>query len=151
MILFLFLLAEAALESLPTADFVALRQLFLFRQYHLVLFFSLKPVPFYKLCAGLGSTSKSTISFLLSPFSLTLALSSTHCPLHHLSFHLKLSGTFGRNCLLSPFLLLSCNGFPDIHLYRKMTQLMSWSVGVCYSCFLRSLFFCLSYPFFAFL
>ena len=40
--------------------------------------------------------------FLLFAFYLTPVLSSSLCPLPHLSFYLKLCGRSGRNCLLSP-------------------------------------------------
>ena len=65
-VLFLFFLAKTALASLPTALFVALRLLFPFRQVQLVQVFPLKPAPFCKLSADLGSTNKSAISLLLS-------------------------------------------------------------------------------------
>ena len=63
--------------------------------------FPLKPAPFCKLSAGLGSTNKSAISlpFFSSP---TLALSLPLCSLLRLSFYLKLSGTCGKNCFLFP-------------------------------------------------
>ena len=67
--LFLLRLAKTALVYLPTAFFVALRPLFFFQQAQFVQVFPLKPAPFCKLFAGLGSTNKSAI-FLLS---LTLA------------------------------------------------------------------------------
>ena len=61
------------------------------------------------------------------PFSYwTLALSSRLCPLLHLSFYLNLSGRSGRNCLLSPPVLLSYNGSPDTCSSRETTRLMSW-------------------------
>ena len=63
--LFLFLLAKAAPAFLPTALSVALRPLFPFRQAQYAQVFPLKPAPFCKLLAGLGSTSKSATSLLL--------------------------------------------------------------------------------------
>ena len=63
--LFLFLLARAALASLPSALCVALRPLFPFRQAQYVPVFLLKPAPFCTLFAGLGNTNKSVISLLL--------------------------------------------------------------------------------------
>ena len=63
--LFLFLLAKAAPAFLPIAYSVALRPLFPFRQAQYVHVFPLKPVPFCKLFAGLGSTNKSATSLLL--------------------------------------------------------------------------------------
>ena len=99
--LFLFLLVRAAPAFLPTALSVALRPLFPFWQAQYVQVFPLKPAPFCKLFAGLGSTNKSAISHLFS-YYLTLVLSSSPCPLLHFSFYLKLCGRSGRNCLLSP-------------------------------------------------
>ena len=64
---------------------VALRPLFPFRQALYVQVFPLKPAPFCKLFAGLGSTNKSFTSLLVSTY-LTLVLSSPPCPLFHLSF-----------------------------------------------------------------
>ena len=65
--LFLFLLVKAALTTLPTAHFVALRPPFPFRQAQFVQVFPLKPAPFCKLSAGLGSTITTALSlFLLS-------------------------------------------------------------------------------------
>ena len=63
--LFLFLFAKAALAYLPTALSVALRPLFPFQQAQFVQVSLLKPVPFCKFFAGLGSTIKSVISLLL--------------------------------------------------------------------------------------
>ena len=97
-VLFLFLLARAALAYLPTALSVALRPLFPFRQAHYVQVLSLKPGPFSTLFAGLGSTNQSAISLLFS--YLTLVLSSTLGPLLRLSPYLKLCGRSGRNCPL---------------------------------------------------
>ena len=99
--LLLFLLAWAAPAFLLTALSVALRQLFLFQQAQYVQVFPLKPVPFCTLFAGFGSTNNSATSHLF--FYLTLVLFSPPCPLLHLSFYLKLSGRFGRSCLLSLF------------------------------------------------
>ena len=85
----LFPLAKAALASLPTAYFVALRPHFPFRMAHYVQVSLLKPAPFCKLSAGLGSTSKSAISLIFSS-SLTLCLSLPLFPFPHLSFYLEL-------------------------------------------------------------
>ena len=74
MALFLFFLAKAAQAYLPTAFSMALKPLFPFRQAQYVQVFPLKPAPFCKLFAGLGSTNKSAISHLFS--YLTLVLSS---------------------------------------------------------------------------
>ena len=110
-VLFLFLLAKAAPAFLPTALSVALRPLFPFLQAQYDQVFPLKPAPFCTLFAGLGSTNKSAISLLFSS-CLTLVLSSPPCPLLHLSCYLKLCGRSGRNCLLSPSVLLDYNGSP---------------------------------------
>ena len=64
-VLFLFLLAKAALTFLPTALSVALRPLFPFQQAQYAPVFPLRPAPFCMLFAGLGSTNKSAISLLL--------------------------------------------------------------------------------------
>ena len=87
--LFLSLLSKTALAYLPTALFVALRPPFSFQQAQYAQVFSLKPAPFCKLFAVLGSTTKSAISLLFSSY-LTLALSSPPCSLLHLSFYLNL-------------------------------------------------------------
>ena len=101
--LLLFLLAKAAPAYLPSAVSVALRPLFPSQQAQYLQVFPLKHAPFCTLFAGLGSTNNSAISLLSSSY-LTLVLSSTPCPLLHLSFYLKLCSRSGRNCLLSPVL-----------------------------------------------
>ena len=126
--LFLFLLAMAAPAFLPTTLSVTLRPLFPFRQAQYVQVFRLNPAPFCTLFAGLGSTNKSAI-FLLFSYCLTLVLSSSPCPLLPLSFFLKLCGRSGRNCLLSPSVLLDYNGSPDTRFSRGTTRLMSWPDG----------------------
>ena len=63
--LFLFLLAKAAPAYLPTALSVALWPLFPFRKAQYVKVFLLKPAPFCKLFAVLGSTNKSATFLLL--------------------------------------------------------------------------------------
>ena len=73
--LFLFLLAKTILAYLPTALFVALRPLFSQAQYAQV--FLLKPAPFCKLFAGVGSTNKSATSLLLSDSRSVLAILSS--------------------------------------------------------------------------
>ena len=83
--LFLFFLAKVALAYLPTAFSEALRPLFPFQQAHYAQVFLLKPAPFCKFFAGLGSTNNSATSLLLSSYQ-TVALSS---PLYHL-LHLSL-------------------------------------------------------------
>ena len=74
--LFLFLLAKAALAYLPTADFVALRPLFPLWQAQYVQVFPLKPAPFCKLFASLGSTIKCAISLFSDACSVLATLSS---------------------------------------------------------------------------
>ena len=70
------LLAKEALAYLPTGSLsVALRPPFSFKQAQYVQVFPLKPAPFGKLFADLGSTNKSATSHHLSSY-LTLALSS---------------------------------------------------------------------------
>ena len=92
----------------------------------LTLKFSLlKPAPFCKLFASLGSTNKSATSHLFFSY-LTLVLSSPPCPLLHLSFYLKLFGRSGRNCHLSFPVLSDYNGTPDTSFSWKTTWLMSW-------------------------
>ena len=93
--------------------------------------FPLKPAPFCTLFAGLCSTNKSAISLLFC-YYLTLVLSSPPCPLLHLFSYLKLCGRSGRNCLLSPSVLLDYNGSPDTRFSRGMTRVMSWPDGVRY-------------------
>ena len=115
--LFLFLLARGALAFLPTALSVAIRPLFPFRQAQYVQVFPLKPAPFRTLFSGLSSTNKSAICLLFS-FYLTLALSSPLCPLLRLSFYLKLSVRFGRNCLFFPTVLSGYNGSRDTRFSR---------------------------------
>ena len=73
--LFLFFLANAALASLPSALFVALRPLSSFRQAQYAQVFPLKPAPFCTSVAGLGSTNKSA-TFHFFSYYLTLVLSS---------------------------------------------------------------------------
>ena len=128
---FLFLLARTAPAFLPTALSVALRPLFPFPQAQYAQVFPLKPAPFCTLFAGLGNTNKSAISLLFS-YYLTLVLSSPPCPLLHLSFYLKLCGRSGRNCLLSPSVLLDYNGSPDTRFSQGTTRPMSWPDGVRY-------------------
>ena len=106
---------------------MALRQLFPFRQVQYAQVFPLKPVPFCKLFAGLGSTTKfaTSLPVWLSP----------PCLLLRLSCNLNLSGRSGRNCLLSP----DYNGSPDTRFSRGTMRLMSWPDGERYSCPLQSL------------
>ena len=108
--LFLFLLVRAAPAFLPTALSVALRPLFPFQQALFVQVFLLKPAPFCTLFADLGSTNKSAISLLFSSIIPLIANCSRS----------------GRNCLLSPPVLLCYNGSPDTRFSSGMMQLISW-------------------------
>ena len=87
-----------------------------FQQSQYALAFPLKPAPFCKLFAGLDSTKNSTISLPFSSY-LTLALSSPPFPILHLSFYLNISGTSGRNCLLSSPVLSGYNGCLDTRFF----------------------------------
>ena len=136
--LFLYLLARAAPAYLPNALSVALRPLFLFRQAQYAQVFPLKPAPFCTPFAGVGNTIKSVISLLFSSY-LTLVLSSPPCPLLHLSSYLKLCGRSGRNCLLSPPVLLGYNGSPDTRFSQGTTRLMSLPDGERCLCLPQSL------------
>ena len=138
MALFLFLLAKAALMYLPTSLAVARRPLFSSQQAQYAPVFVLKPARFCKLLAGLGSINKSAISILLSSY-LTLVLSSSPVLSSILLFYLKRCGRSSRNCLLSPHVLSDYNGCPDTRFSRRMTRLMSWPHGECYSCLLQPL------------
>ena len=100
--LFLFFLAKTALAYLLTAYSVTSRPLFPFQQVQYAQVFLLKPAPFCKLIAGLGSINKFAISLHFS--YLTLALSSAPS-----FFYFKLSR---RICLLSPPVLSGYNGSP---------------------------------------
>ena len=114
----------------PTAFSVAPRPLFPFKQAQYAQVSPLKPAPFCKLFAGLGSTNKPSTSFL-SSYYLTLVLSSPLCPILRLSFYLKLCGKCGRNCLFS-LILSGYNVSPDTRFSREMTRLMSWPDGERY-------------------
>ena len=103
-----------------------------FRQAQYVPVFPLKPAPFCRLFAGLGSTNKSA-TFLFFSYYLTLVLSSLPRPLLHLFSYLKLCRRSGRNCLFSPPVLSGYNGSPDTRFSRGMTRLMSWPDGERYS------------------
>ena len=148
MALFLLLLAKTTPAHLPTALSVALRPRFPFQQAQFVQVFPLKPTPFYTLFAGLGSTNKSA-TFLLFFFYLILVLSSPLCPLLHLSFYLNFCGRSGRNCLLSPPVLLNYNWSPDIRFSRGTTQLSRRGALLALFAILCSTY--LSYPLSSFL
>ena len=66
------LFARTVLAYLPTALSVALNPLFSFQQAQYVQVFPLKPAPFCRLFAGLGSTNKSATSLLLLSDSRTV-------------------------------------------------------------------------------
>ena len=108
-VLFLFLLTRAAFDKyLPSALSVALRPLFPFQQAQYAQVFPLKPAPFCRLFADLGSTNKSATSLFLLSDSRFL---SPLCPLLYLSFYLNLFDRSGRNCLLFSPVLTDYNGF----------------------------------------
>ena len=77
-----FPLAKAALASLPTAHFAALRLHFLFQLAQFVLSFSLKPAPLCKFSADLGSTNKSAITLFFSSSCFIITIQSS--PLYFL-------------------------------------------------------------------
>ena len=77
--------------------------------------------PFCKLCWSWQHQQVCHFSSYL-----TLALSSPLCPLFHLSFYLILSG---RNCLLSPPVLLGYNESTSIRFSQGTTRLMSCPDG----------------------
>ena len=83
--------------------------------------------------------SAAPTSLPLLFFYLTLALSSSPCPLLHLSSYLKLCGISGRNCLLSPRVLSGYSGSLDTSVSRGTTWLMSWPDGEHYLRHLQSL------------
>ena len=148
MALFLFLLAKAALVYLPTTLSVTLWLLFPFQQAQYVQVSLLKPAPFCMLFAGLGSTTKSAISHLFS-YNLTLILSSPPYPLLHLSSCLKLCG---RNCSLSPPVLLDYNWSPDLilmgnnaadELARRGVLLVSSAIPCSLSSLISRIHFCI--------
>ena len=114
-VLFLFLLAKTALAYLPTALSVALRPPFFFQQAQYAQVFPLKPTPFCKLFAGLGSSNKSSTSLLF--------LSDSRSVLSSIFSFTLISG---RNCFLSPPVLSGYNGSPDTCFSRATTRLMSW-------------------------
>ena len=87
--------------------------------------FPLKPAPFCKRLASLGSTNKPVTSHLFS-FYLTLVLFSPPCPLLHLFFYLKLFGRSGTNWLLSLPVLSGYNGSPNTRFSQGTMRLMSW-------------------------
>ena len=136
--------------SLPTANFVPLRPLSPFSHAQYVQDYPLKPVPFCKLFAGLGSTNKSAISLIFTS-SLTLALFSPPCPLVRHFFYLNLSRRSERNSLLSPPVLSGYNKSPDTRFSWITTRLKSRPNGERYSCPLQSLvaslFLCLVFTF----
>ena len=117
---------------------MTLRPLFPFQKSQSAQVLPLKPAPFWKLFAGLGSTNKSAISLLFSSY-LTLVLSSPPCSLLRLSSYLKLCGRSGRNCLFSPPVLSGYNESPDTRFSRRTMRLMSWPVGEHYLRPLQSL------------
>ena len=108
---------------LPTALFLALRPLFPFQQVQYVQVFVVRPAPFCTLFAGPSSANESATSLLFSSY-MTLVLFSPACPLLHFFYYLKHSGRSGRNCLLSPHVLLSNNGSMN----TRLSQIPSVSI-----------------------
>ena len=94
----------------------------------------LKPAPFFKLFASLGSTNMFAISLFF--FFPTIALSLPHRLLLRLSFYLNHSG---RKCLLFPSVLSGYNGSPYTRFSRGTTRLMNWPDEQRNSCPLQSL------------
>ena len=86
----------------------------------------------------LVSAAPTSLPLLFSSY-LTLVLSSPLCPLLHLSFYLKLCDRSGRNCLLSPPVLLDYNGSLDTRFSWGTVRLMSWPDGERYLRPLQSL------------
>ena len=127
--MFLFLLARAALASLPTARFVVRRSPFPCWQAYIIPVFPLMPAPFCKLFAGLGSTKN--LSFLCFSPPLRLSL----CSLLRFLFDLKLFSRPGKNCLLP----LCYQQSPDNLFSRETMRLKSWPNGEGYSCLLQFL------------
>ena len=113
--LFLLFLAKTALAYLPNALSVELRLLFPFWQAQCAQVFPVKPAPFCKLFAGLGSTNRSAISRFL--------LSDSRCVLSSIfSFtSISLAGT-----VFSPPVLSGYNGSADTRFSHGTTWLMSW-------------------------
>ena len=70
--------------------------------------------------------------FFFFSYYLTLVLSSPPCPLLHLSSYLKFCGRSGRNCLLSPSVLLDYYGSPDTRFSQGTTCLTSLPDAKCY-------------------
>ena len=148
--LFLFLLAKAALAYLPTALSVASRPLFPSQQAQYVQVFLLKQR--HSARSLLVSAAPTSLLLFFSSY-LTLVLSSSPCPLLHLSSYLKSCGRSGSNCFLSPPVLTGYNGSPDIRFSWGTMRLMRWPDGERYSCPLQShvvFFSYLSYPILSF-
>ena len=122
MVLSLFLLVRVVLTYLPTALSVALGPSFPFQQAQYAQVFLLKPVPFCKLFAGLGSTNKYAISLLLRSDSRSVLAALSYSP----SFLLPQS--LWQICLLSPVLSVY-NRSTDTRFSRGTTRLMSWPDG----------------------
>ena len=126
--LFLFLLAKAASTFLPTALSVALRPLFPFQQAQYAQAFPLKPAPFCKLFAGLGSTNKSAIFLLLLSDSRSV-LATLFSPPSFLLSQILLQIWQELSSLSSCSIRLQ---WVPGHLLRGTTRLMSWPDGMRY-------------------
>ena len=123
MALFLFILAKAALASLPTAHLVVLRPPFPVWHAQFVQSFLLKYATFYKLSAGLCTTN-SFATF----FPQTIALFSLRFPLLRSSVSPSLAYLAGIILsLLLFYYQTTFNEPPVTHFSRRMTRSMSWS------------------------
>ena len=120
-----FSFVKSGFGVLATCHFVALRPPFLSWQAYCAQVFLLKPAPFCKPSAGVGSTNKSAISLFFS-FSPTFGLSLPVCFLLRLSFYLNLSD---RNSFLFAPLPLGYNESPEAHFFGGKTRLISWPDG----------------------
>ena len=122
--LFLFFWAKTAVSYLPTALFVALRPLFPFQTAQYPQVSLLKPAPFCKLFAGLGSTNKSATSLLL--LSDSRSVLSSIFPSTSISLAVLVGTVF------SLLLFYQANGSPDTRFSQGTKRLMSWPDGERY-------------------
>ena len=129
MALFLYILAKEALASLPNALLVAQWPPFSIRHAQRVQAFLLKPAPFCKLFAGLGSTNK------IATFPLkTLTLSYLCFPLLRPSVYPTCSSISTRTIPFSlPSLPPDHNEYQPTHFFWKITRPISWPRGVRWS------------------
>ena len=110
---------------------MTLRPLFPFQQTQCAQVFPLKPVPFCKLYAGLGSTNKSASSLLLLSDSCSVLPTLSSSPSFLLPQTLwQIWQELSSLCFCS----IRLQWIPDTRFSRKTTRLMSWPDGVRYSC-----------------